>query len=66
MAVGYFLACLSVLVFNVGAIPSAFVKVFKSAFDIKAGIGGLAGMGMMNAMREGVSKGIFSNEAWFR
>lgn len=63
MAVGYFLACLSVLVFNVGAIPSAFVKVFKSAFDIKAGIGGLAGMGMMNAMREGVSKGIFSNEA---
>lgn len=63
MAVGYFLACLSVIVFNIGAVPSAFVKIFKSAFDIKAGLGGLAGMGMMTAMREGVSKGIFSNEA---
>lgn len=63
MAVGYFLVCLAVVVFNIKSVPGAFVTIFKSAFSIKAGLGAAAGLGIMSAMREGVSKGIFSNEA---
>lgn len=63
MAIGYFLACISVIIFNITSVPAALVKIFKSAFSFKSVGGGLAGMGIMAAMRQGVSKGIFSNEA---
>lgn len=63
MAITFFLACIGVIIFNIELVPSALVTIFKEAFNFKAGIGAAAGVGIISAMREGISKGIFSNEA---
>ena len=63
MALIFFVSCLLVLLFNIPAIPGAIVDVFKGAFSTKAIGGGTAGIVMMVALREGISKGVFSNEA---
>ena len=62
MAVGYFLVCLAVVVFNIKSVPGAFVTIFKGAFNPKAVTGGAVGS-MIVAMQKGVARGIFSNEA---
>ena len=43
--------------------PDAVVTVVKSAFGIRPAIGGIVGTAMISAMRNGVARGIFSNEA---
>lgn len=63
MAIGYFLVCILIILFNITSIPAALEKIFTSAFSLKAGFGAAAGIGIMKAMHQGVSKGIFSNEA---
>jgi len=63
MAIGFFLVCLAVVLFNITEIPSALVSIFTNAFSFKAGAGAVAGIAIMAAMRQGISKGIFSNEA---
>jgi len=63
MAIGYFLVCILVVLFNLDKVPNALVEIFKSAFNFQSATGGLAGMGIILAMRQGISKGIFSNEA---
>ncbi len=42
-------------------IPRAFASVFQGAFSLKAGAGGAAGA--LLALRTGVSRGVFTNEA---
>lgn len=44
-------------------IPQACGQIFACAFDVKAGAGGVLGYGMAQALRIGVSRGVFSNEA---
>ena len=63
MAVFFVLASLIALVCNANKIPGAFGLIFKEAFDFKAAVGGAAGYGILLAMRYGVSRGVFSNEA---
>ena len=63
MAIGYFLVCILILVFNITKVPAAVLEICKSAFNFKSATGGIAGMGIILAMRQGISKGIFSNEA---
>lgn len=63
MALGYIIACIAVLVVNMDAIPDAIVLIFKSAFSPVAATGGFAGAAVMVAIRMGVARGIFSNEA---
>ncbi len=63
MAISYFLICILVVIFKINMLPSALAKIFESAFSFKAGFGALAGVSIMVAMREGISKGVFSNEA---
>ena len=41
----------------------AFQQIFVMAFDPKAMIGGVAGVAVQKAMRFGVARGLFSNEA---
>ena len=48
---------------NVGRIPTAFGLIFKEAFNFRAAFGGVAGYGILAAMRYGVGRGVFSNEA---
>ena len=63
MAALYILASLVVLVINAGAIPSAFGLIFTHAFSPAAATGGFAGAVVWAAIRFGVARGVFSNEA---
>ncbi len=63
MAVFFILAALLALIFNANKIPSAFALIFKEAFNFKSAFGGVAGYGILSAMRYGVGRGVFSNEA---
>ncbi|MCK5361343.1 MAG: alanine:cation symporter family protein, partial [Gammaproteobacteria bacterium] len=63
MAVSYLLAGLVVLVIHAAAIPGALVAIFTHAFTPVAATGGFAGAAMAAAIRFGVARGVFSNEA---
>ena len=63
MAAIYFLGALAVLAANWQAVPQAMGLIFTQAFQIRAGAGGAAGYTMRQAIRMGVARGIFSNEA---
>ena len=63
MGISYFLAGLAVLALNIEAIPAAFALIIDSAFNGQAATGGFAGATMIAALRFGVARGIFSNEA---
>ncbi|MEJ8834809.1 sodium:alanine symporter family protein [Ramlibacter sp. AN1133] len=63
MCVGYVVAALAVLVLHADRIPAAFALILHHAFSPLAATGGFAGATLMLAMRYGVARGIFSNEA---
>ena len=63
MAVFFVTAALIVLGINIKQIPSAFALIFTEAFNFKAAFGGVAGYGVLSAMRYGVGRGVFTNEA---
>lgn len=63
MAVFFIIASVAVLIVNAGRIPEAFALIFREAFNFKAAFGGAAGYGILTAMRYGVGRGVFSNEA---
>lgn len=63
MCIAYCLAALVVLGYFWRDVPAAFVLIFDSAFNGHAAVGGFAGAAMMAAIRFGVARGIFSNEA---
>ena len=59
----YITGVTAVIVINHARIPSALSAVFTQAFDLRAVSGGAAGCVMMQAVKYGVSRGVFSNEA---
>lgn len=59
----YLLAGLVILIRNADAILPALGMIVSSAFAGKAAAGGFAGATVMFAMRQGVTRGIMSNEA---
>lgn len=66
MAVFYIVAGLIVVIINFENVPAGVAMIFKMAFSVKAVGGGLCGSitaAMMNAMRFGIARGVFSNEA---
>ena len=63
MALFYVVAAFVVLVMNAPEIPAALALIVKSAFGLEQAAGGLAGYGMAAAVRAGVARGLFSNEA---
>ena len=63
MAVFYIVGCLFVIAVNIQDLPAAIVTIVSSAFSFDAGIGGATGVGILVAMRFGVARGMFSNEA---
>lgn len=52
-----------VLALNIAALPDAISLIFRSAFSETAAVGGFAGSTIAMAMRFGIARGIFSNEA---
>ena len=63
MAGMYVLVCLTVIIINYQNIVPALISIFTSAFSTKAMVGGFLGHGMKKAMRYGIARGLFSNEA---
>jgi len=63
MALLYITATLIILVTHASLIPSAVALVVDSAFNGAAATGGFAGATLMLALRMGIARGIFSNEA---
>ena len=61
MAGLFLLACGAVLVLRAERIPAALETMLREAFTLRAGVGGAAGM--LIALRVGVSRGVFTNEA---
>ena len=63
MAGLYIVGGLIVLFINREALPGAIRSIFVCAFDPQAVFGGVAGLGVKEAMRYGVARGLFSNES---
>ncbi len=63
MSLFYLLAGLAVIVLRIADIPAALGSIVTSAFSFKAVGGGLFGYVIMQAMRQGFARGVFSNEA---
>lgn len=63
MAALFIGSCIVYIGLHISALPSALADVFRYAFTPRAGVGGAAGIGVMTAVRYGMSRGLFSNEA---
>ena len=66
MAVFYLIASVIVIVVNFDAVPAGVEQMFAMAFStesVAGGIGGSIVASMLTAMRWGVARGVFSNEA---
>ncbi|MGN0402597.1 MAG: alanine/glycine:cation symporter family protein [Acetatifactor sp.] len=63
MAITYIIGALVVIFANVSEVPAAFGAIFSNAFRFQSMGGGVAGFTVMVAMKRGISRGVFSNEA---
>ena len=66
MAALYFIAAIVAILTNISAIPAGVAEIFRMAFSMDAVTGGVGGSivaSMLTAMRWGVARGVFSNEA---
>lgn len=63
MAALYVLIAFIVLVINADKVPGAFMEIIGSAFGWREAAGGAAGYGVLSAIRAGIARGLFSNEA---
>jgi len=63
MTIIYIGSTLTILFMNAAELPAAVVLIVDSAFNGTAATGGFAGAAVMLALRMGVARGIFSNEA---
>ncbi|SDZ12525.1 alanine/glycine:cation symporter family protein [Tindallia californiensis] len=63
MAGIYILGCLVIIFRNLGEVIPAFQLIIQSAFNPMAATGGVVGVTVKEAMRYGIARGLFSNEA---
>lgn len=63
MAVIYMASTLGFLVIFADKVPGAIAEVFYDAFHPTAAVGGFLGASVLFAMRNGVARGVFSNES---
>lgn len=63
MAIIYVIGCLIILFMNPQGVGKAFHDIFVAAFKPEAVLGGALGVTVQKAMRFGVARGLFSNEA---
>ncbi len=63
MSVGYILAAAAVIVCNARGIPQMLTAIFTGACAPNAAFGGVLGFLLSPALRQGIVKGLFSNEA---
>jgi len=63
MIIVYFSGATIILIMKITEIPQIFALIFRSAFTPTAATGGFLGATIMQTLRMGVSKGVFSNES---
>ncbi|MCP4709619.1 MAG: sodium:alanine symporter family protein, partial [Planctomycetes bacterium] len=63
MSLVYIVGGLSIVFYNYEQIPAVFGMIVKYAFAPMPAVGGFAGAGIMIAIQQGMSKGLYSNEA---
>lgn len=63
MAIFYIVGGLAIIIVNIKSVPAAFGMIFRGAFNFKAATGGFLGFTVAQAMRFGIARGVFSNEA---
>jgi len=63
MCIFYVIGALIIIISKINLLPWAIGEIFRSAFTGRAAFGGFAGATVAQAMRYGVARGIFSNEA---
>lgn len=63
MAIFYILFGSFLILVNIDKVPGVLEDIIKSAFTFEAGVGGMAGHTIKEAMRFGVARGLYSNEA---
>jgi AGCS family alanine or glycine:cation symporter len=63
MTVAYIVGALVVIVVNAGELPRVLGSIFTHAFSPVAGAGGVAGVAVSEAIKQGMARGMLSNEA---
>ncbi|WP_462158163.1 alanine/glycine:cation symporter family protein [Pseudoalteromonas sp. GB56] len=63
MAVAYLLLALYICAINAEHLPNVFMMIIEHAFGIEQAGAGAIGYGVMQAMIQGIKRGLFSNEA---
>ncbi|MCX5770718.1 MAG: sodium:alanine symporter family protein [Candidatus Hydrogenedentes bacterium] len=63
MAITYIVGCTVLLAYGLPTLPATIALIFKSAFTGHAVAGGFLGATVMQAMRYGIARGLFSNES---
>ena len=63
MAFIYIISALIIILINFNKVPEAFGIIIDSAFNGTAATGGFAGATVLMAIRFGIARGVFSNEA---
>ena len=63
MALFYILGCVGILVVKFQEIPQVFMDIVVTAFSPDSMVGGVVGVTVQQAIRLGVARGLFSNEA---
>lgn len=63
MAAIYLAITVAVLVMNFGEVPAVLGEIVTSAFGSAQAVGGAVGYGFAAAIRAGINRGLFSNEA---
>jgi AGCS family alanine or glycine:cation symporter len=61
----YLVGGLIVFVTHIGHLPEVLRLIFTEAFSIKASLGAAGGIAIMSAMRFGVARGVYANEAGY-
>ena len=61
----YLAGGLFVIVVNAERLPEVFALIFREAFSLRAATGSAAGLGVMVAMRYGLARGMYANEAGY-
>lgn len=63
MAGAYLVMALVAILLDIGSMPETFGRIFHGAFNPQAASGGFLGAAIIIAIRAGVARGLFSNEA---
>lgn len=63
MAGFYLLGGLIIVIMNIENVPYMFASIIQGAFNPRAVCGGVFGVAMKEAVKKGVARGLFSNEA---